>query len=108
MELDVTAPAFDVIHSWWIPALGGKIDAIPGRVNHTWFRAERVGVFTGQCAELCGLNHARMLAQVEVLPAGRLRRVARGAQDAAGCQGTSPLGREEYRGGLREVPRPRR
>ena len=40
VELNVTAPDFDVIHSWWIPALGGKIDAIPGKLNHTWFRAE--------------------------------------------------------------------
>jgi cytochrome c oxidase subunit 2 len=97
VELDVTAPAFDVIHSWWIPALGGKIDAIPGRVNTTWFQAERAGVFTGQCAELCGLNHARMLATVEVMPrvefdAWLAERKAR--QDA----GTSPLGREAYDG----------
>jgi cytochrome c oxidase subunit 2 len=50
VDLKVVAP--DVIHSWWIPALGGKIQAIPGRVNHTWFMAERTGTFDGQCAEL--------------------------------------------------------
>ena len=97
VELVVTAPAFDVIHSWWIPALGGKIDAIPGRINHTWFRAERVGVFSGQCAELCGLNHARMLAQVEVMPAPAFTAwlaERKTEQDA----GTSPLGREQYDG----------
>jgi cytochrome c oxidase subunit II len=97
VELVVTAPTFDVIHSWWIPALGGKIDAIPGRINHTWFRAERVGVFTGQCAELCGLNHARMLAQVNVLPRADFDTwlAARKTQQDAG---TSPLGREEFDG----------
>ena len=63
----VTAPEGDVIHSWWIPALGGKIDAIPGLTNETWFQAQNEGVYTGQCAELCGVEHAQMTAQVEVL-----------------------------------------
>ncbi len=67
VRLEVTAPDDDVIHSWWIPALGGKIDAIPGTVNETWFEAAEPGVYTGQCAELCGLEHASMLASVEVL-----------------------------------------
>ena len=66
--LEVTAPDTDVIHSWWIPALGGKIDAIPGRVNETWFEAENPGIYEGQCAELCGLEHASMTARVEVMP----------------------------------------
>lgn len=68
MALSITAPDWDVIHSWWIPALGGKFDAIPGETNEMWFRAERRGVFPGQCAELCGIQHARMTADVEVLP----------------------------------------
>jgi cytochrome c oxidase subunit 2 len=67
VRLEVSAPDSDVIHSWWIPSLGGKIDAIPGRVNHTWFQAERPGTYHGQCAELCGLEHANMLATVEIL-----------------------------------------
>jgi cytochrome c oxidase subunit II len=67
VSLEVTAPDDDVIHSWWIPALGGKIDAIPGVVNTTWFQADE-GTYEGQCAELCGLEHANMLASVEVLP----------------------------------------
>ena len=54
----------DVIHSWWIPELGGKFDAIPGKVNHTWFRVDRAGTYTGACAELCGLQHAAMVASV--------------------------------------------
>jgi cytochrome c oxidase subunit II len=58
----------DVDHSWWIPKLGGKFDAIPGYNNYTWFKAKQVGaVYRGQCAELCGRNHANMLAQVRVV-----------------------------------------
>jgi cytochrome c oxidase subunit 2 len=68
VKLDVTSPDSDVIHSWWIPALGGKIDAIPGRTNYTWFQADEPGTYKGQCAELCGLQHAHMLASVEVMP----------------------------------------
>ncbi len=64
VDLRVVSP--DVIHSWWIPALGGKIQAIPGRVNHFWFRAERPGSYQGQCAELCGVYHASMRAVVQV------------------------------------------
>jgi cytochrome c oxidase subunit 2 len=63
VDLKVMAP--DVIHSWWIPALGGKIQAIPGRINHTWFQATKEGSFSGQCAELCGVYHASMLATVQ-------------------------------------------
>jgi cytochrome c oxidase subunit 2 len=65
VELDIVSR--DVAHSWWIPKLGGKFDAIPGYTNHTWFRLERAGTFRGQCAELCGRNHADMLAQVRGL-----------------------------------------
>ncbi len=68
--LKITAD--DVAHSWWIPKLGGKMDAIPGYVNQTWFRippdaikpGQKQVVFTGQCAELCGRNHANMYARV--------------------------------------------
>lgn len=62
VDLRVVSP--DVIHSWWIPALGGKIQAIPGRVNHTWFQADP-GTYEGQCAELCGVFHASMLGTVQ-------------------------------------------
>jgi cytochrome c oxidase subunit 2 len=97
VELKVTAPDWDVVHSWWIPALGGKIDAIPGKVNTTWFSAQRVGVFQGQCAELCGIYHAKMLASVEVLTADEFDAwlAERAAQQAAG---TSPLGEELWEG----------
>jgi len=71
VDLKVVSP--DVIHSWWIPALGGKIQAIPGRVNHTWFRADAAGTYTGQCAELCGVFHASMLATVKAQSAQSYR-----------------------------------
>ena len=62
--VDLTVISPDVIHSWWIPELGGKIQALPGVTNHTWFRADKPGIYTGQCAELCGLYHAAMRARV--------------------------------------------
>lgn len=65
VKLEVVAP--DVIHSWWIPALGGKTDAIPGVTNRTWFRAEREGTFKGRCAELCGAQHADMTTSVRAV-----------------------------------------
>jgi cytochrome c oxidase subunit II len=62
--------ASDVIHSWWIPKLGGKVDGVPGHVNETWFKipADQAGeTFTGQCAELCGAGHADMRAEVRAV-----------------------------------------
>jgi cytochrome c oxidase subunit 2 len=70
ITLDIRAQ--DVAHSWWIPKLGGKFDAIPGYTNHTWFKipAKLAGQsFTGQCAELCGRNHANMIARVKAVTA---------------------------------------
>jgi cytochrome c oxidase subunit 2 len=57
----------DVIHAFTVPAFGIKIDAIPGRVNQTWFKAERVGTYYGQCSELCGVDHAFMPIEVRVV-----------------------------------------
>jgi cytochrome c oxidase subunit 2 len=57
----------DVIHSFAVPSFGIKIDAIPGRVNETWFKAEREGVYYGQCSELCGKDHAFMPITVRVV-----------------------------------------
>jgi cytochrome c oxidase subunit II len=61
--------ASDVIHSWWIPDLGGKVDGVPGHVNETWFKipAGKEGVYRGQCAELCGAGHADMRAEVRAV-----------------------------------------
>jgi cytochrome c oxidase subunit II len=57
----------DVIHSFAVPAFGIKIDAIPGRLNETWFRANQTGIFYGQCSELCGKDHAYMPIEVRVV-----------------------------------------
>ena len=57
----------DVIHSWAVPSFGTKIDAVPGRVNETWFKAEREGTYYGQCSELCGRDHAFMPIVVRVV-----------------------------------------
>jgi cytochrome c oxidase subunit 2 len=66
-RLEITAPENDVIHSWWVPALGGKLDAIPGKTNVNWFLGTRTGVFRGQCGEFCGLKHAEMRASAIVV-----------------------------------------
>jgi cytochrome c oxidase subunit 2 len=63
----LTLKANDVIHSWWIPKLGGKVDAVPGYENKTWFKATETGTFEGQCAELCGAGHSAMTAKVTVV-----------------------------------------
>jgi cytochrome c oxidase subunit 2 len=68
VTVDLDIVSLDVAHSWWIPKLGGKLDAIPGYVNHTWFRLQQAGIYRGQCAELCGRNHADMTAQVRGVP----------------------------------------
>ena len=65
----VLITAGDVIHSWWVPAFGVKQDAIPGFVRDAWFRADKPGIYRGQCAELCGKEHGFMPVVVEVLPA---------------------------------------
>jgi cytochrome c oxidase subunit 2 len=64
--LDIQAN--DVIHSWWVPSLGGKVDAVPGYTTYTWFKAPKAGaLYHGRCAQLCGRQHAYMIAQVKVL-----------------------------------------
>jgi cytochrome c oxidase subunit 2 len=69
VTLDVTSA--DVAHSWWVPALGGKIDAIPGKTNRTWFKAEKIGTYTIRCAEFCGIQHTAMRGFVRVTAGGR-------------------------------------
>jgi len=89
--VDLEVKSADVIHSWWIPELGGKIQAIPGRTNHIWFRANAQGTYTGQCAELCGLYHADMTARVIV---------GTGAEYHTFVTSTAPavLGKAEFQG----------
>jgi cytochrome c oxidase subunit II len=96
VTLDISAQ--DVAHSWWIPKLGGKFDAVPGYTNHSWFKVPRDAIpegsssvrFRGQCAELCGRNHANMTANVRAVPptdyeawADGRRRAIRQANQAA-------------------------
>jgi cytochrome c oxidase subunit 2 len=89
--VDLTVESSDVIHSWWIPELGGKIQAIPGHTNHFWFEANKQGTYTGQCAELCGLYHASMQARVLV---------GTSAQYTKFVRSTAPqvLGKAEFQG----------
>ena len=71
VSLDIQST--DVIHSWWVPSLGGKVDAVPGYTTYTWFKAPKAStaedpvVFHGQCAQLCGRSHAAMTAFVKIL-----------------------------------------
>jgi cytochrome c oxidase subunit 2 len=82
------------MHSWWIPELGGKADAVPGYTNQTWFRIPREGVFRGQCAELCGRNHAEMIAHVRAVSPARFRAwLARQERDIAQARRTADLAR---------------
>jgi cytochrome c oxidase subunit 2 len=83
----------DVAHSWWVPTLGGKLDAIPGKTNYLTLRPTKLGNFYGQCAELCGIQHAAMLAHVEVLPAAEYDSWVQGRVDDRAA-----LGREAFEG----------
>src|SRR3954451_16445144 len=77
----------DVIHSWWIPRLGGKAHATPGHTNETWFKISKPGVYRGQCAELCGDNHADMLSFVTALPVDQYKLwIARQRRDLLASQ----------------------
>ena len=67
VKLIVTSDPDGIIHSWTIPSFGMKIDAIPGRLNEDWFKAEKEGVYYGQCSELCGKDHAYMPIEVQVV-----------------------------------------
>jgi len=65
--VEVETTGAEVIHSWAVPAFGVKMDAVPGRINHTWFKATEVGTYYGQCSELCGARHAFMPIEVKVV-----------------------------------------
>jgi cytochrome c oxidase subunit 2 len=89
---DVFAPDNDVLHSWWVPALAGKIDAIPGRTNHSWFEAP-AGLYPARCSDLCGIQHTVMLASVKVVPRDQYEAFIKAR--AADPTGTG-LGQEEW------------
>jgi len=83
----------DVAHSWWVPSLAGKLDAIPGKTNYLAFKPNKLGVYRGQCAEFCGLYHAQMLTHVDVLPGAQYDHfVKQRATDRV------DLGKDEFQG----------
>jgi cytochrome c oxidase subunit 2 len=65
--VEIETAGADVIHSFALPQMGVKMDAVPGRLNHTWFKADHIGVFYGQCSELCGARHAYMPIELHVV-----------------------------------------
>ena len=65
--------SIDVIHSWWVPSLGGKVDAVPGYTTYTWFKAKGPALYHGNCAQLCGRQHAFMTALVDVVSPAQYR-----------------------------------
>ncbi|HET9075154.1 MAG TPA: cytochrome c oxidase subunit II [Solirubrobacteraceae bacterium] len=74
ITVDLVVNAKDVTHDWWVPELGGKIDAVPGYTTYTWFKALKAGVtYYGQCAQLCGRGHAYMTALVKVVTPSQYR-----------------------------------
>jgi cytochrome c oxidase subunit II len=97
VHLDITAPEGDVNHSFWIPAAGGKFDAIPGRTTEFEFEAQKIGTYPGQCAEFCGVLHGDMTASLDVLPAAEFDRWLE-EQARAQEAGESELGQEIFQG----------
>lgn len=93
----------DVIHSFWVPQLGGKTDVIPGQRNESWIEASRPGVFWGQCAEYCGLQHAHMALRVVALPPAEYARwLAAARAPASAAPPAEPLaarGKALFEGG---------
>jgi len=85
----VLVTAADVLHSWAMPSFWVKMDAVPGRINETWFKAEREGVYFGQCSELCGTRHGFMPIAVEVVPRERFDRWVAARQAEAGIDPAS-------------------
>ena len=93
VRAEITAPEGDVNHSFWVPAMNGKFDAIPGVVNDLEFKPAEVGVYQGQCAEFCGIQHAAMDIEVEVMPPDEFERWVGGRADDL-----QALGEEEFNG----------
>jgi len=81
--------ADDVIHSWWVPALGWKRDAVPGFINEAWAEIQEPGIYRGQCAELCGMDHGFMPIVLEVLPPEQFREWLREQKVQAGLAGNA-------------------
>ncbi len=82
-KLKMKIESGDVIHSWWVPALGRKIDAIPGHTNYGWIEADSVGVYEGTCSEYCGMQHAWMRIKVIAEPREKFEAWIAGQQKPA-------------------------
>jgi cytochrome c oxidase subunit 2 len=89
-KVRVITTANDVIHAWWVPAFAVKQDAIPGFARDTWFRAEKIGTFRGQCAELCGKDHAFMPIVVQVVSAEDYSKWVSGKQQQMAAAADDP------------------
>jgi cytochrome c oxidase subunit 2 len=89
--------ASDVIHSWWIPKFGPKADAVPGYVNESWFKVPNEGVYSGQCAELCGSGHADMRAKVVAVSPEEFQQWAQDKRDEIQAAGEA-LAEQRKRG----------
>ncbi|MGD0002705.1 MAG: cytochrome c oxidase subunit II [Anaerolineaceae bacterium] len=98
--VNVDVQSVDVIHSYWVPELGGKIDAIPGITNQLHFQAEKLGVFAGQCAEFCGADHAQMRLTVVVKTPEEYAAWVKGQQAPIPLlSGDASLGEQVFMGG---------
>ena len=87
--VEVTITSQDVIHSFWVPQLAGKMDAVPGRQNKMWFNAREPGRFSGQCAEFCALSHAKMKFEVVALEPADYQAWVQSQQAPAAAPGTT-------------------
>jgi len=85
----VVTSGSDVIHSWAVPAFGVKMDAVPGRLNTTWFKAEKEGTYYGQCSQLCGARHAFMPIEVKVVSQAQFETWLAGAKKQFADNGAS-------------------
>ncbi|MGO9489352.1 MAG: cytochrome c oxidase subunit II [Solirubrobacteraceae bacterium] len=94
VTLDIVSS--DVVHSWWIPELGGKFQAVPGYHNYTWFKVSKPGLFRGQCAVLCGRGHARMIAVVRAVPPAQFEQwLSTQKQEIAEANAAAKIAREK-------------
>jgi cytochrome c oxidase subunit 2 len=98
----VQMQSVDVVHSWWVPRLAGKKDVFPGRVNHMWFNATDAGIYYGQCAEFCGIEHAQMRFYVIADPPATFQSWVQAQQAPAA---TPPAGSAAQRGADLILPR---
>ena len=92
----VTLHSADVIHSFWVPQLAGKVDVIPNRVNRVWIDPRTPGTYVGQCAEFCGLQHAGMLLRVTVHPKAEFARWVAAQQAPAADDPSVRAGRDLF------------